>query len=136
MVWRGDNYTSRGWYLQVQYLLPLFLFLTHSTPIARTFTNNPSPFSLHSTRMGSKIRKEGISHPSDPPSMVDASLTMPSPTTRTTLRKSSRHAIFVVSGFHVCMRTVFVVDPRNLSDIVHIPEYEPGMGYYLVAILA
>jgi hypothetical protein len=67
--------------------------------------------------MGSKIRKQEISLPSDP-SMVDASVTMPSPTTRTTLRKSFRHAIFVVSGFHVCMRTVFVT-------FILLPSTEP-----------
>jgi len=73
-----------------------------------TFSNVPSPLSLPSTRIGAKIRKQEFALPSDPPSIVDASVTTPSFATRATLRKSFRRTISAVSGFRVRMRTVFV----------------------------
>lgn len=66
------------------------------------------PLSLPSTRIGAKIRKRDFALPSDPPSTVDAPTTRPSLATGTTLRKSFRRTLSVVSGFRVRMRTVFV----------------------------
>jgi hypothetical protein len=84
------------------------LFLVHSTAIAPTFANVPSPLSLPSTRIGRQIRRRDFALPSDPPSMIDASVATPYLATRATLRQSFRRTIFAVSGFRVRMRTVFV----------------------------
>jgi hypothetical protein len=80
----------------------------HSAHIAPTFASASSPLSLPSTRIGAKIRKQDFALPSDPPPMVDSSATRPSLATGTTLRKSFRRTLSVVSGFRVRMRTVFV----------------------------
>ena len=80
----------------------------HLAHIAPTFARTSSPLSLPSTRIGAKIRKRDFALPADPPPMVDASATRPSLATGTTLRKSFRRTLSVVSGFRVRMRTVFV----------------------------
>lgn len=76
---------------------------------APTFASAPSPLSLPSTRVGAKIRKQDFALPSDTPPMVDApAATRPSLASGTTIRKSFRRTLSVVSGFRVRMRTVFV----------------------------
>jgi hypothetical protein len=99
-----------------------------SAHIAPTFASATSPLSLPSTRIGAKIRKQDFALPSDPPPIVDASATRPSLATCTTLRKSFRRTLSVVSGFRVRMRTVFV--PYIL---LHPTEHDADLDHALAA---